>query len=149
MTTSRRNIYQIFKMMIIGAFLFGCVEQTATPSPDQIDMSPFTGIPCAAPCWHSLMIGKSSESDIISTIPTLSFIDQNSVYYHRMPSMSTLAPDVFGEGVEITANCVNSEKQCLTIQAVENILTEISIVLNYQIKVDEAIGYLGTFLKYY
>jgi len=120
----------------------GCASLESTPSPEQMDRSPFTGIPCAAPCWQGLMVGKSSESDVISTIPTLSFIDQNSVYYHRMPSMSTLDPDVFGEGVEITANCINSEQQCLTIQVVENILTEISVVLNYTIEVDETIKYL-------
>ena len=52
-------------------------------------------------------------------------------------------PRVFGEGVIIFSNCVNSEKQCITLQVVEDILTEVSIVLNYQIKVNEAIDYLG------
>lgn len=141
--TSGHITCRIAKMIMVGVFLFGCAEPTTMPSPDQIDKSPFTGIPCAAPCWHGLMIGKSSESDVISTISTLTFIDQKSVYYHRMPSMDTLDPDVFGEGVEITANCAKSEKQCLTVQVVENFLTEISIKLNYQIKVSEAIEYLG------
>ena len=142
MTSKHHLLYQILLLSIIGAFLLGCSSLESTPPPDQIDRSPFTGIPCPAPCWHHLLIGESSESDVISTISTLGFIDQNSVYHHRMPSMSTLDPDVFGEGVEITANCINSEKQCLAIQAVENILTEISIALNYQINIDEAIIHL-------
>jgi hypothetical protein len=109
-----------------------------------MDKSLFTGIPCAAPCWRGLVIGKSSESDVRSTMPNLAFIDQDSVYYHRMLSMSTFEdPSVFGEGVEITANCINPNKLCLTIQVVGNILTDISIVLNYQISVDGAIKYLG------
>jgi hypothetical protein len=61
-----------------------------------------------------------------------------------MASMSTFEdPSLFGEGVEITANCINPKKLCLTIQVVGNILTDISIVLNYQINVDGAIKYLG------
>jgi len=143
MKTSRHIIYMIIKYMIAGTFLFGCSKFGSTPSPDFTDKSPFTGVPCAAPCWQGLIVGKSIENDVEKTVPTLTFIDQSSVYYHRMPTMSTLDPEVFGEGVEITANCADSAKQCLTIQVVENILTEISLELNYHIKVDEAIDYLG------
>lgn len=132
-------------MIILGALLSGCSDIIPpTPLPDQMETSPFTGIPCAAPCWRGLVIGKSSESDVRSTMPTLTFIDQNSVYYHSMPSMNTFEdPSVFGEGVEISANCINSKKICLTVQVVGNILTDISIVLNYQINVDGAIKSLG------
>jgi len=109
-----------------------------------MDKSPFTGIPCAAPCWYGLEIGKSNESDVISKIQALTFIDRNSVYIHHMSSMSTYDdPRVFGEGVEVRANCINTGNQCVTVQVVNNILTEISTLLNYQIKVDKAIKYLG------
>ncbi len=143
MMTKQHLIYQVSIMIIIGTLLFGCSKFIPTPLPEQMDKSPFTGIPCAAPCWRGLVIGKSSESEVRSTIPNLTFIDQKSVYYHRMPSMSTFEnPSVFGEGLEITANCINSRELCLTIQVVGNILTDISIELNYQINVDAAIKYL-------
>jgi len=142
---------------ILGLFLFytlitaGCGAQNATPtsSPDpvnndSVDKSPFTGIPCAAPCWHGLEVGKSHEKDVLSTIPRLNFIDRKSVYFRVLPSMNTVDnPRVFGKGIVIYSNCINSEVRCLTIQVVEDILTEISIVLNYQINIGEAIDYLG------
>jgi hypothetical protein len=138
---------KILNAILLCAFLVtGCeiAISNATPTTDQMDKSPFTGIPCAAPCWYELEIGKSNESDVISTIQTLTFIDQNSVYTHHMLSMSTYDdPQVFAEGIEVRANCINTENQCVTVQVVKDILTEISIVLNYQIKVDETIKYLG------
>lgn len=136
---------------VVSAFLFsstllitGCGFIQPTPTADQMDKSPFTGVPYAAPCWYGLEIGKSNESDVISKIQTLTFIDQNSIYVHHMSSMSTYDdPRMFGEGVEVRANCINTGNQCVTVQVVKEILAEISIVLNYQIKVDEAIKYLG------
>lgn len=141
MRTDPRKMCQVLITIITSMLLFGCSK--TTPSPNQVDKSPFTGIPCAAPCWHGLLIGKSNENEVASTLQTLTFIDQNSVYYHKMTSMSTLNPGVFGEGVEIRADCVSSKKQCLSIQVVENILTQISIKLNYQFNVEEALRNLG------
>jgi hypothetical protein len=140
----QKKILRVLLFYIFFITACGIAIAKPTPTPDQMDKSPFTGIPCAGPCWYGLELGKSNENDVISIIPTLTFIDQNSVIYHRMESMSTYEDlRTFGEGEIILANCVNTEEQCLTIQVVKNILTEVSVVLNYQIKVDEAIKYLG------
>jgi hypothetical protein len=130
---------------MIGIFLFGCSDSTPTSSPslDQMDKSPFTGIPCAAPCWHGLGIGKSSESEVMSALPTLAFIDQGTIYVHKMPSLPSLEPSIWTQGVEITANCISPKKQCLTIRVVDDVLTEIVVVMNYKINLSEAIKYLG------
>ena len=144
MPTRRRIIiYQIFKMTIFGAFLFGCVEPIATPSPDQMDKSPFTGIPCAAPCWNGLEVGKSSESDVMSTMPTLGFINQDTVDVYQVLSMPSIDPDIWSRGVKVIANCIQPNKQCLTISIVNDILTEIVITLNYELEMKEAIEQLG------
>lgn len=146
MKTNYRLIYRILIMSIIGIFLFGCFESPSmpSPSPDQMDKSPFTGIPCAAPCWQDLLIGKSNESDVMSTLPNLTFINQDTIYVHQMLSMSSLDPNVSAQGVEITANCIYPKKQCLTIRVVADIMTEIVVVMNYKLRLDEAIKYLGT-----
>jgi hypothetical protein len=143
MTTNRYLIYQTSIMIMIGVFLIGCSNSNPTPSPDQMDKSPFTGIPCASPCWHGLVIGKSSESDVMSTLPTLTFIDQGTIYVHQILSMPSLEPSIWTQGDEITASCIFPKKKCLTIRVVDNTLTEVVAVMNYNIRLDEAIKYLG------
>jgi hypothetical protein len=88
------------------------------------------------------VIGKSSESDVMATLPTLTFIDQSTLYTHRM-WMSGLAPNVDAQGIEITANCIRPRKSCLTLSVPNHVLSEIDIALNYKISLDEVIGYLG------
>ncbi len=82
MTIKHWSIHQLLIMGIIGILLFGCMTSRPTaiptpaftPSPDQMDKSPFTGVPCAAPCWQGLEVGKSSESEVTSVLSTLTFI---------------------------------------------------------------------------
>lgn len=138
-------IYPTSVIVMIGVFLFGCSSfgSTPTPSPDQMDRGPFTGIPCTAPCWHGLIIGQSNENDVMSTLPTLTFINHNTINVHQMQSLPSLDPSIWGKGVEITANCITAEKQCVTIRVVENALTDVVTVMNYNIRVEEAIKYLG------
>lgn len=50
----------------------------------------------------------------------------------------------YAPGVLIEASCSNSDQKCLTIAVVNNILTKIVVGLNYEIRADEAIRYLGT-----
>jgi hypothetical protein len=78
------TIYQILIIIVIGTFLFECIGAPTpaaifTPLPEQMDQSPFTGTPCAAPCWHGLEVGKSSEDEVISVLSTLTFINQDSI----------------------------------------------------------------------
>lgn len=133
-------------MGMVGALLIGCANPSpvSTPSSDQIDLSPFTGIPCAAPCWHGLVIGQSDENDVTSTLPTLTFINQSTVSIHQVQSLPTIDPDIWKKGVEVTAGCTNTAKQCLSIRVVENKLTEIVTVMNYSINLVQAIEYLGS-----
>ncbi len=146
MTTNFRLFYQILLMIAIGIFLFGCsklhTSTEPTLTPNQTDKSPFSGIPCRAPCWHGLEIGKSSESDVVSILTTLTFVDQNTIYFYRK-SLPNLNLNGFAPGVEIIADCAYPETPCLKMKVVDDILTEITLLLNYDIRVDEAINYLG------
>ncbi len=143
MATKHRLIPHIFLISILGAFLFGCSTVKTTPLPEQMDESPFTGSPCAAPCWQGLWIGESSESDVMAMLPTLTFIKQETIQVFDR-SMPTLDLSTFAPGVEIRASCSTSfSQQCLSIDVVDNVLTEVTLFLNYEIRADEAIGYLG------
>jgi hypothetical protein len=139
-------INRIIVFGMLGTFLIGCANRSpvSTPTLDQIDKSPFTGIPCAAPCWHGLVIGQSNENDVIATLPTLTFINQNTVNIHQMQSLPNLDPSIWNKGVEVTAKCINiDKKKCLTIRVVENKLTDIVTEMNYDISLDQAVIYLG------
>lgn len=144
MMTQKIKIYQV--LYIVTIMIYACSPKSPvpinTPTAEQMDKSPFTGIPCAAPCWYGLEVGKSSESDVMSILPTLRFINQETiqVFQGSMPNYDYSAS---ASGVLIEANCVNSEQQCLTIAVIDNILTKIEIGLNYEITPDEAIEYLG------
>jgi hypothetical protein len=133
----------------MGSFLFGCINYTPTPIPtpivtlslEQMDKSPFTGIPCAAPCWRGLEVGKSNEKDVIAILPSLNFIKQDSIQMYRtsMPGIN----GTYGSGVNVVVECINSSNACLDLNVVNDVLTRIVVGLNYEITVDEAIEYLG------
>jgi len=145
MNITCRLLYQISVVAVTGALLSSCSKPQPVPSPPpgQLDKSPFTGVPCAAPCWYGLMIGRSNESDVATTLASLTFLDQKTIYTHRMQSMPSIDPSIWGQGIEITASCKYGQRPCLTIRVVENVLTEIVIVLNYDIELNAAMGYLG------
>jgi hypothetical protein len=48
-----------------------------------------------------------------------------------------------GPGVAIIANCANSDRICLLLFTANDILQKIIVGLNYEIRPDEAIEYLG------
>jgi hypothetical protein len=103
MSNTRRLICQLLLVNVIGAFLFGCFNQSLSAS--QMEKSLFVGVPCSAPCWQVLSIGKSNESDVRATLLKLAFIDQDTINFHEM-SMPSINPGVYAPGVEITAACV-------------------------------------------
>lgn len=133
--------YWMCVLSILLAVLIGC-SNNKDISPDLMDKSPFTGIPCAAPCWHNLMVGESEESVVMSTLSTLTFIEQNSVRLHEM-SIEGLDPYTTIQGSRITASCKQPSRQCLSLDIAGDILTRINIELNYEITLGQAIEYLG------
>jgi hypothetical protein len=137
-------ISQIPQIVLLGWFLFGCIGPNATLVPDQItDKSAFTGIPCAAPCWQGLEVGISNERDVTESLQMLTFINQDTIQSFRGGTMPSIDPTDYAQGVIINADCVYPNRQCLMLKIVDGILVEIVVTLNYDIKVSEAIQYLG------
>lgn len=144
MNRIRKLIYKIF---IVEMLVVGCSNSTPIPTPlftpsvQQMDNSPFTGIPCAAPCWRGFEVGKSNENDVTAILPSLNFIKQDSIQMYRtsMPGIN----GTYGPGVNVVAECVNSSNTCLDLEIVNDVLTRIVVGLNYEIAVDKVIEYLG------
>jgi hypothetical protein len=142
-----RRTCQTLTTIVLLALIAGCSTPTLIPTatllPAITDRSPFTGIPCSAPCWHGLVVGKSSESQVRSTLPTLTYLNQESIEFVQITNVNGPDPDVAYPGVEITAGCLRPAQQCLTMEVADNVLTQIDILLNYQIPVDEIVADLG------
>jgi hypothetical protein len=143
------RIYRSLMAIILSAILVGCSGPASLPipaftlSPDQIDKSPFTSLPCAAPCWHGLVIGNSSESEVRSILPTLTYINQKTVAYNPITNVRGPDPSVAYPGIEIIADCVRPPQPCLTMDVADHILTQIDILLNYPILIGDVIADLG------
>lgn len=129
-----QRMFGFYLYILIIILFIGCSRESLIP--DQMDKSPFTGIPCAAPCWYGLTIGESNESNLTSILPTLTFINQDSI--RRFPKSY-----VDSKELEIHADCLKPIKHCYTFYFIENILSEIDIVLNYKIEISEAVDFLG------
>ncbi len=140
MTVNNRIFHYGFLICIVSVTLIGCVKHT--PSDDLLDKSPFTGNPCSPPCWHGLMVGESDESEVLSILPQLIFINQDTIRTHRM-SLLSIDFKTHIPGVRFTANCIYPNEKCLTIDVADDILTEIDIILNYEKIAGEAIKDLG------
>jgi hypothetical protein len=88
-------------------------------------------------------VGKSSEAEVISVLSTLTFINQDSIQIFRRPSMPDYYVKDFGPGIEINANCINPGTECLVMTTSNDVLQKIIVRLNYEIKPDQVIEYLG------
>jgi len=138
-----RQITKTVFILSVISLLFGCADIASTPSPEQMDKSPFTGIPCKAPCWQGLQIGEASEKDVMDKLSILTFIRQDTIQVYRDVTMSSVDSSISAKGVKFIADCKYPQMQCLVVRVVDDTLTEIEISLNYEIQVTEAIEYLG------
>lgn len=141
--SQNRSIWQSVMIAITVVLIIGCSNPSPTPSPEQMDKSPFSGDPCPAPCWYGLVAGKSSENETLARMSTLTFIDPNSIQLFRESSAPGLDPKDSNYAAQIVANCIYPEEQCLILRTEAYTLTEIEVVLNYEITLESAIEYLG------
>jgi len=126
---------QHYSLLLCILFLTGCSALIPTPTPPPaapVDVSLFTGIPCAIPCWHGLQVGRSAEDEVISTLQKLNYVDQDTIQIHRGSSE-----------VEIIAGCTSPARECLKFNVANDVLMKIVVGINYEIRVDEVIEQLG------
>lgn len=132
-----------FLLLCIMGLLFissGCDSKKLQP--ELIDKSVFTGEPCKSPCWHGLRVGQSTVADVINALPSLSFIDMNSVKaYDQNKSPQNIKIE---SGVnQISVKCRQPHAECLNLYFGKETLTKIDLLVNYKINFREAIEIEG------
>ena len=143
--------YQTILGLLLVALVTGCaawgwgVAPTPTPTldPSLIDSSILTGIPCAAPCWHGLKIGRSTKSDILATARSLSFIDSKEFpeepSYYWDPSKRA---DVVGTLIHLDCRRLEGGP-CAGLLVVNDVLKEIFLFPPPALTLGEAVAHLG------
>jgi len=127
-------------LLSAGVMLSGCSGIKGTLAPELMDKSPFTGNPCAAPCWYGLEIRISDESEVVSTLKSLNFLDEESLQID-----STSVPGFDSKnlvpGKIIRADCLRSKYTCLVLKIADGKLRDVGIFL--KMPIDEVVAYIG------
>ena len=137
-----RTLLIIYGLLSVGVILCGCSGSRGSLAPELMDKSPFIGDPCAAPCWHGLEIAKSTESEVVSTLKSLSFIDQETLKI-KSSSGPSFDPKITVPGKWITADCLRPQTHCLDVDIADGKLRDIKSILNYKITFDEIVKDIG------
>ncbi len=129
------------------AALVGCVSPappTATLEPSLMDQSILTDVPCAAPCWYGLELGKSTKADALATAHSLSFIDPKefpekpAYYMYWDGSKYVQTPGTF-----VHLRCRQPDQTCASLLFVNDLLKEVLMSPNYDLTFGEVVAHLG------
>ena len=109
---------------------------TPTLSPELMDRSWLTGLPCSPPCWYNLKIGKTTLYDAQEKINQLPFIDSKLTEW-KNPFLSFFCRE-------------QNIDRCVILRFDNNELSEIGIFPNYEITLKDVIDEIGPpdFLSY-
>lgn len=115
----------------------------AVLEPELMDKSWLTGTPCEAPCWYGLELGKSTYSEVLITIKSLSFLNparfnENNWDYPDYESGE------FYPGKMVSIDCKTPNYHvCVSMRFKEDTLEDLFIDLNYDIQLGEVVEILG------
>jgi len=99
-----------------------------------------TDIPCSAPCWNGLIIGLSTEDEVLAKISSMNFVDAIQVVPKSLPDQN---PEKWVQGKEIIASCINRRDPCLRMGIANNKLRDIEIELDYGLVLDKVVNQFG------
>lgn len=130
----------------IGLVIVGCFSSI---DDSLIDRSFLTQQPCAPPCWYGLQIEESTESDVVATLKTLPFIDQETISRYG-PTEQDDENDL-----RISYDCRYArekalEKRCGGARLSQDRLKSIWMAVNYELTFETVVDLLGppTYIDY-
>jgi hypothetical protein len=134
---TKRSFY--FLLFIV---LISCSQLNLKDENDAyIDHSLITGIPCEAPCWYGLELGKSDLEDIHETLTGLDFVDQSRI--SEQPNAQDGQTN--SKSKSILFDCIYPTKEmCGYIEtAQDGTINYMSFDIAYPLTIEMLIGKLG------
>jgi hypothetical protein len=139
MASLQKTVCIIFSLILLAS----CVSTgTKSANPQMSDISWLTDKPCKAPCWHGLEIGRTSKSEALVVINSLTFIDSKSLK-EQVVGWYDLNTNNLSSAVMITFHCKDSGEVCGYLTFFEDKLQSIVLELNFGITLSEVVNMLG------
>ena len=135
-------------LVCLPILLSGCIGATKednwpTISPDLMNQSWLTDIPCRAPCWHGIEPGKTSGSETLEIVKKLPFINSENMITSKRQFPDESEPDGI-PGQEVWFSCKEpSNVYCVYMQIKKDVLAWFLVLPNYEITFQQAVDKLG------
>ena len=120
----------IAQLILVSCSSLGSKTIDPTEHPTLVDQSWLTDQPCVAPCWHSLVPGKSSQIEAIAIAKGLSFLDNKNVKLDGATGASFF--------------CIEPPSEiCVAMGFEHGMLSNFWIYPNFQITLEQVVNKLG------
>jgi hypothetical protein len=130
--------YFSFILLGFAVALASCKSIVPTQEPRLVDKSFVTGQPCAAPCWYGLELDRSTESDVITKLKELPFVDPGAI------RISDVVIFNFSNATEIDYGCADPKGELCGMMIISGgSLKVISTYIYYKLPLRLVIDQLG------
>lgn len=137
---------EITCLVILGLMLtLVLVACSGWKNDPKADRSFITDMPCAAPCWYSLIPGEATKENVLETLEGLPFIDQASVKEYG----TVWNHDNSAESIRF--GCSHPRKEgCGAALVSNNQLEELWLTVNFPLDIETVVNKLGppSFIDY-
>jgi hypothetical protein len=139
--TSHDRLTKLLIVLLISGLLIITYLNVNRPIPLSFqDRSWLVGVPCSPPCWYGLVPGQSSESDVISVLGDLDFIDVDSMDIVRTQFFEETVQEVY---IQVEMKMKMEGRGNINFLIQEDSLKVIAESLNYEISLQEVVDAIG------
>jgi len=141
-------------LLVVVAFS-GCgnreASTTPTPQPQPtptledslMDKSILTGEPCEAPCWYGLEVGKSTKTEVLAVVSSLTFIDSEETFEEPWSYWDPIKQESL-PSTQLLIECRQpKDDTCVAMEFVNDKLRMIILSPNYYLSFQEVVEHLG------
>ena len=103
-----------------------------------VDKSFLTGVPCEPPCWHGILVDKTSEDEAHAILSNLEFINYNSARSWDSDNIAETS------AIETRFRCMYEKSRvCVSLTFDEGIVKSMWFKVSEDVTLDVAVEYLG------
>jgi hypothetical protein len=125
----------VIPALLLTIVLVACSGWKNDPKADR---SFITDMPCVAPCWYGLELGKSNKADVAETLKELPFIDKASIHEYGTRWLE----DDYAK--EFYFGCVHPRKESCGSALISNDkLMSLWLSVGYSLSIEMVVDKLG------